>query len=492
MTTRQTTEVRCRPDKSGWITVGIFGAIGLACVVTLFLPSHKPSETPLFRLMALMYLVPTAVFAAWLLRAQVVADANGLRWRMMGLWHTVTWDEVTDYYEVLVPGKPSKRRLVLETRQGRLSLSRDTWGKGIEAICTPIEQSAALAKTKQWELYGTRLQDEWPRVFRYDTFSNRWSPWLVMGCLLLCMASMTSSKWGRLLNDPGWVWNVLALGIVFLMFAPLFWLALYSLRTVRPRLSQRITATMEGLVYEERDTRIQASWAEVASYGAIAVMGSKAGIASTTYTITTQNGSITFNHAITDVFLLREIISRYARNAVGSEWRLPHDDVLGGTDARWTGGYEGVGERIYHYRTRTSRAFLWYPSALAGATGVLAALTPLGLAQMPWSPALVLTLLSCWGWWRYRTARIQLDGNGITQYTIFGPRHLRWDQIERFSTSGDETIKFGNVAGAGTRIRFWMGIADVETLKDEIARRATHSRNRTWDKAGTQAEPGTA
>jgi hypothetical protein len=41
-------------------------------------------------------------------------------------------------------------------------------------------------------------------------------------------------------------------------------------------------------------------------------------------------------------------------------------------------------------------------------------------------------------------------------------------------------------------IRFWIGIADVEELKAEIARRAVNSRNRTWDEAEATGEPNVA
>ena len=84
-------------------------------------------------------------------------------------------------------------------------------------------------------------------------------------------------------------------------------------------------------------------------------------------------------------------------------------------------------------------------------------------------------------------ASIQVDASGITQRAIFGPRRLRWEQVERFYISGGDAFKFGNVVGAGTRIRFWIGIADLEELKAEIARRAVNSRNRTWDEAGLAA-----
>ena len=92
----------------------------------------------------------------------------------------------------------------------------------------------------------------------------------------------------------------------------------------------------------------------------------------------------------------------------------------------------------------------------------------------------------------YDTAWIKTDSLGITQHTLGVCRFLRWEQVERFHMSGDALFKFGNVVGAGTRIRFWIGIADLEELKAEIARRAVNSRNRTWDEAetpGSQTSP---
>ena len=112
----------------------------------------------------------------------------------------------------------------------------------------------------------------------------------------------------------------------------------------------------------------------------------------------------------------------------------------------------------------------------------------MGVKDDPMFVSIMATLMGgsiLWAIWRYHQASIGIDGDGITQNVAFCRRFLRWDQVERFFKSGGDAYMFGNVVGAGTRIRFWTGIADVEELKDEVARRAVNSRNQTWDEAET-------
>ena len=67
------------------------------------------------------------------------------------------------------------------------------------------------------------------------------------------------------------------------------------------------------------------------------------------------------------------------------------------------------------------------------------------------------------------------------QYTPFGKKSIAWDDVTRFYMSAgssqryDEGGLYGNVVGRNTHIRFWIGIADAEELKAEIARRAVNA-----------------
>ena len=175
-----------------------------------------------------------------------------------------------------------------------------------------------------------------------------------------------------------------------------------------------------------------------------------------------------------------------AINAKSREWRHRENndsDILGGEPSLWPGGVAGVGRKIYHYRTRTSRALL-----LLGATMLLilpiriTGLIPLRDGQMPTlpdrmiglifvTPIVALTLGGALAFWR---ASIQTDENGVTHRNIWGERFLRWDEIEAFTFNG----YFTQIKGARTTIRYGL-VAASENLRAEIETRAGLKMRRT-------------
>lgn len=73
-----------------------------------------------------------------------------------------------------------------------------------------------------------------------------------------------------------------------------------------------------------------------------------------------------------------------------------------------------------------------------------------------------------------------LDERGIAQRAWNGSRSLAWSEVEELSITGAEGFRFGNVVGRGQRLRFWLGIADVEELLDTLARRAPAAALTRW------------
>ena len=77
---------------------------------------------------------------------------------------------------------------------------------------------------------------------------------------------------------------------------------------------------------------------------------------------------------------------------------------------------------------------------------------------------------------------MRVSSGGIAQLTPFGRRFIPWTEVREYGHTGDgSTI---SVAGLRTRIRFWGGLADVEELKEQIARRAYNSRSEGWENRG--------
>jgi len=112
--------VRCRPERAYWVLV-IFFALFLAPPVAWYIvqPAADAASRWLFGILASGLLLLDLWFAIWLLRAQVVADRDCLRWRGVGRWQSAAWSDVLDYYD-----RPTPRgsvRMVVETRHGTLS-----------------------------------------------------------------------------------------------------------------------------------------------------------------------------------------------------------------------------------------------------------------------------------------------------------------------------------------------------------------------------------
>jgi len=86
------------------------------------------------------------------------------------------------------------------------------------------------------------------------------------------------------------------------------------------------------------------------------------------------------------------------------------------------------------------------------------------------------------GIWRYSTAQIETDTEGITQRTLAGTRYLAWAEIKDYYQSGDDIFKFGILKSKKVKLWFWMGIANAEELKSEIERQAINSLSRSWNR----------
>lgn len=485
--------VCCRPAKVAWIFVAFFTVMG---GLSLSLPWIEPRPRGMGDLigtclMASFFLIPALVCAVWAVRGRIIADERGLRWRGLGRWQSTAWDSVQDYYDKLPPsnGKSAGLKSVVETRGGCLKFDRD-WS-GTAALRASIERRAASARARTWGVLGTRPEDDWPRVFHYNTSDNRTSLWYISGCLLLLYGAILSRALPR---TVGWVqelgWGLglapllVMLAVVF-SYSLIFWVAAFPPLEAKRRKHQRITVSPSRLRFEDGDRAIEVPWSDVSDY----FLASFPAKIAPGYLcrVVTNAGSFDFTAAVSEARLLRIIVSLYATEAKTRQWCSPDgDDLLGGQHSRWSGGCEGVGERVFHYRTRTNRAMLWFLAFFAILPLVPFAVDRwLGLPSRGDTGAILTTCAlmgAAWLWtfWRYQAACVQIDSRGITQNTAQGKRFLAWAEVQDYYKSGSDILIFGNVVGASGRVRFWQGIADVEELQEEISRRAVHSHSREW------------
>jgi hypothetical protein len=472
--------VRCRLGLFGWFFLLVCGGLcGLTIGLTLFPRDGVRTVTAAgMTTFAVVVVLPILIFAVYLVRAQIVADEVGLRWRGLRGWRAARWDEVTDFYEVNSRGSESVVNVV-EMSAGPLWISSAIWTQAI-ALCDVVAQKATKAPSRTWEQRGKRANENWPYIFTYDTRDNRTLRIMMptAGLLLLaCYVSIFLPKFSQGVAEMGWAWElgqIALFGIVILF--PLLGVVSFLLadRDTRRRYRERIIVTQRGIARENGDLRLAASWQEVQEFVTL-----PSGLHLTQYyLVITQQGEFDFTSRINELRLLQTLIERFAPEAVArGRHRVPDEDnLLPNREPSLTG------ERLYHYRTRAVRAMLWIPGAFALCFASIPCLNRWG-----WTPprhdvvspmllAVVFGIVALWGWWRYRAACVRTDSLGITQETPFGKRSLFWGEVQDYYLRNET----GYIIGANARIRFAILIANVEDLKAEIVQRATQSQSREW------------
>jgi hypothetical protein len=338
------------------------------------------------------------------------------------------------------------------------------------------------AKARTLESHPARQQ---PQTYHYR--QNIWTPRVLLKLILTALGYLLTKPLQQAMSQAGQVgWGVTlaGLGVYVLLTASVgafFLMPLTLYRAAGRRKAERITADTNGLVFEDGARRVEAAWADVTGYGLVPGPGAL----TVRCVVETRQGHFDFLPVLGGVTLLQAIIQRYAQDAADKEWR-PRVDVetLGGEAARWSGGRVGVGARVYHYRTRANRAFLWLPLGLCVTFGFEAWAAWRGV--LPGTPAVGMVcaaaafgLMFLSGWQAYRACRIETDEDGLTQVTPLGRRRLAWGQVEDYWLTGE--YHSGVVQGRGERLRFSRGIVGYEELKDEVARRATECGGKAWE-----------
>jgi hypothetical protein len=482
--------VRCHPDAAHWVLVVLLALIGgPAAVITAFDPRLDPGSRWLGGALGAMLLLPTLTLAVWLVRAQVVADASGLRWRGLGRWRFASWPEVSDYYDR--PMHSGSVRMIVETSHETLSWPVPDRSAACQSLRRVIEQNANSAPVSTWAILGTRPGEPRSLTFEYRAADLRTMSIILWTCVLgwMGMAGVEVS----LSQFKGTVEMLAHLGGLLALLGGIAWLgfplllpamalpAFLALRETQRRRHHQVRADAHWLVFEDGSRRLEAAWEEVMDYFVVPFPGVTAASRSV---VVTRAGTFDFTPHLNDVMILKRMIAHYAKNAPFPEWRPRADETLGGEALRWNRGPQGDQERVYHYRTRTNRALLWLPTAMTLMVGLLPTLMRQAALEMapgsePPRLAMVLGAVSVWGWWRYFAASVRVSKRGIAQFTPFGRRFIPWTEVREYGHTGDgSTI---SVAGLRTRVRFWGGVADVEELKEEIARRSINSRNKGWE-----------
>lgn len=361
--------VRCRTAPSNWLGVLVFGAFGAAM---LSLPGMAPptAADPVgARVIVIVIAAPlfllAGVTAAWCLRAEIIADEDGLRWRGLARTRRAPWSGVTDYYERLSQGH--RPTAWVETVSGKFLISGVTNAGALREI---VQARPTGAPAHSWEILGTRPGDSWPRVFHHLTADTTTG---LAACLLgivgppvyfaVYLAQNVAQVRGMLAElGPGMGCAFLACyALVALGFPLSMGLSLPLFLEGHRRRHERVVVDPRSLCLEDGTQRLEARWEEVTEVEVAPLRG----LPGMVRIRLTRGRSIEYLQSIHEAGLLKAIITRYAGRGVKRSVLGESQEVLGGDAARWSGGSPGIGQRIYHYRTRANRAMLWFLSSLA-------------------------------------------------------------------------------------------------------------------------------
>jgi hypothetical protein len=486
--------VRCRPSGSLWAVALVFAGMAIGIVALDQASPHPAAGVNFVWMMVLagILFIPAVIGVIWLVRSVVIADDNGLRWRGLHGWRFAAWDEVTDYYDNVIQGT-SKKAFVVETAAGHVVRSAGSWTK-IDYLRRVVQSNATGARAKSVQTLGSRGDVDLPRTFDYRNANTAMMRWIIPALWVALCALMVErsfalyggyTKYGWSSGVSTLAWKValhIAVNGVLIGLFTFIW------RSTKRRLNQRITANRDGLLFEDGAASQFMSWDEVTSYAIISDPAVRL-VDTPVNAVMSARHRIMFDRNLNDAAALAEIIARNAVNAATKRWRTDTDDAFGGIAARWTGGCEGMGDRVYHYRNRSGRVMLvWSPLGLA-VIALVPALARIQLGPSPASPAdiifvavftTVIVLGAFWFCAVYRTASIRTGDRGITQQTPLGSRFIAWDDIKGYRPDPWQQHGFV-VIGSRVKIRFGELITDIGELKDEIPRRAINSRNKTWE-----------
>ncbi len=298
-------------------------------------------------LVSVAVLTPALACVFYRLHARLALTEAGLRWRTWGEWRQVSWDAVTDYYDLPYDPKDGEGKLMrIETSLGAVLADR-RWPESAEARQW-IEARATAADALGWGVLGDRTTKTGTRIFTYPQkeFWNTLAVWLVILpvyiasiWLLLANGSRSNSPAAAQLSSafwaPGEFWidlviavflGLLTAGGVVIFSLPLlvFVSMVPQLIDVRRRRSERITTRPGGLTFSNRRREFTARWDEVTGYflqpseasrhrvfRATARSSSKTELWRWTFAVETTQGSFEFSALLDDCDQFQSLLKQH-------------------------------------------------------------------------------------------------------------------------------------------------------------------------------------
>lgn len=387
------------------------------------------------------------------------------------------------------------------TKAGIFSFS-GAWRGAPELAHAIAKQSAPVegyaARTRDWRAENDWPDHlgEWPHVFGYSMFENRFMPpmtLLVVPCYFA--ASWFGTRPGNLGElISGWkmmaatlpffvtalVVLVLALFLVFLPFGMLFVMIVMARDGWR---NERIVVTARGVLWQRGAEWRAARWDEISGY-CTELVGR--GIRLRQRVLDTSHGPIIWHNTIGNVRLMHALMATAAPSLFEqAQEQREQLDRLAPT------GRMPDGTLIFHYRTRTNRAVLWVPTFMTLLPLLMWSLRKAVLSY-PDDPgpsdtttfligmAFLCGAAAIIGWCFYFGTKVYVSETGLEQRTPLGRRFVAWTEVREYYSSASEGYV---VCSDNTRLRF-SGFfpSDFVLLQNEIARRAINSSTHEWQR----------
>ena len=489
-----------------WLVLAcvLLGGFFLVCSLGIAADQPKSSPWPIF-----IIIWPFAGFLFWgavcialsLLREEIIADSAGLRWRgVFAPWKETGWEEISDFYLLgqktrfsPVQTSPSVTVPTIQTPQGKLTLSSYLANRA--DLMEIVAERAVNAPTREWEIWEFRAAQNFSQRFNYWTKSQQWTAPAITGLLIFCVISISpaivfsSRSKPAVPLEPFWLWHWLPLGLGTTFFG--FLAAVYILMMVtiwrerhfaQSHRNEWVEITPRGMRWSNGQSEIYAAWNEISAIRFVPETGLNAH-----YHVETPNGDFKVWRALENRVLWLEY-ARYFAPHLAVEAPVVDPD-LGNEAATWSGGRIGVGDRVFHFRTRDTRMVLCAASAFFAVIPLLPFLMhamktpddePSPFPYQWWLAGLICgVLISIYGWICFARAAIWADENGIEwRVPLWKPRRVRYQEIESFGR--DDGGYYLTVAAKKRRLFLFSAPARPNELLELIKKCATNATGK-WN-----------
>lgn len=446
------------------------------CLGLVFLsPQPHLADFALTSVLAAPFLAGAIALSARLWRGRIVASASGLRWHNGWRERQARWEDVTDYYYLPPPARNSP---VIVTRAGQL-MARD-WTHGEELLCA-VSERARRARAKTWDIQGLRLEDEWPRSFRYDARAYRGGMWLFVATLILSplrvfcnstpaqFASTIALMWRW--SGPAVTMGLLLTLALIILLQPFLILALVGprWRQARTQHGESFLASPEGLTWLHGATSRTIHWSEVTSYALRSTGTIKT---PNVYIVEAGGERMEWTCGLNGYAALARIAQRFATNAATKEWQEAETiEAAYLAEAR----RQMTGEQVFTYHSNQTRALVWLICSMFALPALIEGIScfyPLRPSPPSGGDALFPAMLLAavvWLWACYLTTKVTVSRSGVLQRSVFRSRFIAWGEMQPLAPLGESLPVFLHLRGRGVPIRIFTAITDVRLLHAAIA-----------------------